>query len=273
MGSRRTTLATVNRYGINTDGSGLIGATLKPNMVNFALSSNSMAFVGAQVSAPVDLTLEHGIFVGIRMPEASPVVASTVAQGFADVPVAPGGLFSVPAGGLASDPAGVLVKINGTPAAVVAVTPEKVDIIAPSTLPPGAASIQMESKGKALPPIPAEVVPAAPIILTTNPMGIGTAAASRPDASPIAPEQPATPGESIVLSVTGLGAKTDGLRVFFAGKPGQVESVTKAPKSEGVHLVKVKLPEDLVSLAPVPIAIRMGDSLSDLAELPVGPKP
>lgn len=283
-GGRRTHLTTVNQYLISSNETAMLGRTLSPKVDNLALAMGGQALVGAQVGAADDLTLDHGIFVGIRAaaPAGGEVVlpvtgvVNTVTR--LPGPVAPGGWVSLvgmnlakstqsaPAGALPAELAGVKVLFNGQPAGIRQVAPHQVDVVAPGVSGTSVV-IQVENNGRSSAAIEVPLAASSPAILDTP--------------------QPAKPGDKIVLTAIGLGAVEPavepgtpapeeaarlldaGFRVSIGGQPAEVSFAGLAPGAVGQYQIQVTVPADLAVSGAVPVAIETTGAYNDLGEITV----
>jgi uncharacterized protein (TIGR03437 family) len=157
----------------------------------------------------------------------------------------------------------VRVLVNRVEAPLLYVSPSQVNFLVPSTLTPGTAEIllSLDSRfGSAVNVILAE---AAPALFQWDPEFI---VATRADGSAISHEQPAVPGEVVILYATGLGrlkpqpesgqitrvaARLEnmaGFRVEIEGVEAPAESVLyagAAPGYPGLYQINVKLPDTI----------------------------
>jgi hypothetical protein len=69
-GGRSFRLITMNQYRIGTDGASAFGPRVSNTQRSFAITEGGAAFSGAEVGALGELTLQHGIVVGMRAPGA-----------------------------------------------------------------------------------------------------------------------------------------------------------------------------------------------------------
>ncbi|HZO52642.1 MAG TPA: hypothetical protein VFB63_07995 [Bryobacteraceae bacterium] len=83
-GKSSTALTTRNAYRIGTDGSSMLGPALRPNETNLAIGGNPVAFLGAHVGPLNELSLNHGIFFGIRLSQQVPPAPAPLAVTHAD---------------------------------------------------------------------------------------------------------------------------------------------------------------------------------------------
>ncbi|MEZ5355932.1 MAG: hypothetical protein R2762_25140 [Bryobacteraceae bacterium] len=276
MDGRRTTLTTVNRYSLGA--TGWFGPTFNAAVNNFALSDAGDVFVGAQIDAQGKLTLEHGIFAGVRArpvavssgPSIEPLgIANITTTALPALSLAPGAIATIAGSGFG---AGSVVLVNGETITPRAVSARRVDFDLPEAFPIGPASIQVESNGVRSNTVETEVQMAAPTLAASLPDGRGAAAAARAGGDPVTTVHPAAPGETVSLFLTGLGSHISEVQVLFDGVPGEVLFAGPAPGYPGIDQINVTIPADLEIRGPVAVALSIPGAFSDLAELPVSPR-
>ncbi|MEZ5400702.1 MAG: hypothetical protein R2729_13605 [Bryobacteraceae bacterium] len=288
MDGRRTTLTTVNRYLIGA--ASWFGPEIDGTRHNFALSAGGDVFVGAQVAASGALTLEHGIFAGIRT-VSPPVssgpsiaalgIANVTTPGFPALSVAPGSLASISGTRLATDSAtappgetatalaGVRVLLNGEALPLRMVSAGRIDVEIPAASAPGRAEIQVESAGTLSNSGEVEVQAASPTLAAAIADGRGGAVAAHADGALLSNDRPAVPGETVSLYLTGLGSQATEIQVLFAGVAGEVTYAGPAPGYPGIDQINVTLPPDLQARGSVAVALGTPGAFTDLADLPV----
>ncbi|MEO5926982.1 MAG: hypothetical protein ABIR70_24415 [Bryobacteraceae bacterium] len=100
---------------------------------------------------------------------------------------------------------GVSVRINGRNAPIYVVTPGQISAIVPYETQPGVAEIQVIRGAVTSNRVTVYVNKTAPGVFAVPPTGLGYAAALHPDYSLVTPLNPARPGETIAVYLTGLG--------------------------------------------------------------------
>jgi uncharacterized protein (TIGR03437 family) len=151
---------------------------------------------------------------------------------------------------------------------VMYVSATRVELILPGSTPQGAGTVTVVINGKEL-TAPVSVVPRAPGIRTSSRMGTGAAVAVNASTQPITLANPAAVGEMARITTTGIGSE-DALatmEILVAGKPVPAAAITRRP--DGFDDVDFQVPEVALGCA-VPIAVRIGEVLSNYATLPVG---
>jgi len=97
---------------------------------------------------------------------------------------------------------GVWVLINNVPAPLYFVSPTQINLLIPGNLVPGTAYLQIVRDGRAGPKVRLRLREAAPALYLLDE---ATAIAVRPDGSVATADNPARPGEIVVLYGTGFG--------------------------------------------------------------------
>jgi len=297
---RITDLSTVNTYRIWAAGD-FLGSRLTTGLHNFSLGANGLTFVGAQVGRAADLTLEHGVFFGIRAATSPPRVGvylspfgalHAAAPVVPASPLAPGTAYSVYGSNLAavtratsasdlpSTLAGVRVLINGDPAGLFSISPSQINLRAPDSLATPVVFIQVDNNGSLSNAIEVPVASTAPGVFSITQTGTGSALVTHADFSLVTPAAPARPGETVIVFAAGLGAVTEipgsglsavtdpGLRVLFDAVPGEISFAGLVPGFAGLYQINVAVPE-VASAAPVNLAVVTSGAVSDLTEIPV----
>jgi uncharacterized protein (TIGR03437 family) len=98
---------------------------------------------------------------------------------------------------------GVRVLINLIPANIYYVSPGQVNALIPPSLIAGPAMLQLVNDGLAGPPVSITLSGAAPVLFQADAVNV---VATHGNGPPVTPQQPAMPGEIVVLYATGLGA-------------------------------------------------------------------
>lgn len=193
---------------------------------------------------------------------------------------APGSLASAEGDWLsdatASDPggqipalAGARVMVNGRYAPVVYSSPQRIVFICPAAS-QDALSVSVETEAGRSASVQARAKDSAPGIFTMDGLGKGQAAAAIFGGLRLAmarnyrfASQPAQPGDSLWLSVTGLSAGADASRLVavIGGAETRVDSLRAMPGWVGVTQVAVTIPAAASIGDSIPIAIR--ESLPD----------
>jgi uncharacterized protein (TIGR03437 family) len=99
--------------------------------------------------------------------------------------------------------AGVEVIVGGIPAGIYYISPTQINFLIPSILTPGPSDVLVAIDGLHGADIAIQITAAAPAFFLLDAQHL---IATRPDGTVITPEAPATPGDIVVLYLTGLGA-------------------------------------------------------------------
>jgi uncharacterized protein (TIGR03437 family) len=184
--------------------------------------------------------------------------------------------------------AGVRVWIGGIAAFLYYVSPQQVNVLAPSNLSPGTTEIQVQLDSIWGPPIPLTILPAAPALFQVQ---AGEAIAAHADGSVATADSPARPGEIIVLYATGLGDTTP--RIGYGEIPAGlawlanmkkfhvlIEGVEipsshvlyagAAPGFGGLYQVNLRLPDDTPRNPRIQLSVD-GRRSPDQVRIPVEP--
>ncbi len=162
---------------------------------------------------------------------------------------------------------GVWVLINNVPAPLYFVSPTQINLLIPGNLLPGTVHLQIVRDGRAGPKVRLRLREAAPALYLLDET---TAIAVRPDGSVATADNPARPGEVVVLYGTGFGPtrpdfppgvlapfaaeleKRDEFSLWLDGAPVVAENVLYAgvtPGFAGLYQINLRLPE---GIAPRP---------------------
>ncbi|MCS6951245.1 MAG: hypothetical protein RMK57_11015 [Bryobacterales bacterium] len=168
---------------------------------------------------------------------------------------------------------GVRVLVSDRPAQIYFVSPTQVNFLIPTNLTAGEVTIQLVRDATAGPPLRVRLRETAPALFLLDPE---TVIATRKDFSLIRREQPARPGEEIILWATGLGptvppqvygriptaaSRIERARSFAvlldgaAVAPERISYVGVAPGFAGLYQINLTLPEELNENPEVRIAV------------------
>lgn len=168
---------------------------------------------------------------------------------------------------------GVRVLIRNVPAGIYFVSPTQINLLVPSNLVPGEATLQLVQHGHAGPEVRIRLRSAAPAFYQLDPE---TVIAIKADGSLASPDNPARPGEVVVLYATGLGdvspplapgeiprtpavlRRLSELYVFLDGVPVDPKRILYAgvtPGYAGLYQVNLSLPEAVADRPEVRLAL------------------
>ncbi len=301
-------------YRVDSDSTGNLAAFLDPLISNVAIGAPADeqpgGFVGAQVLAENDISRLHGVFFGIRMPDISGdgVFLSPLgivnAASFAPptYPVSGGTLISLFGSGLAPSSqqaqvtplptslGGVSVTINGVAAPLLFVSGGQINLQVPFATSGTSATITLNNNGATSNEVIVPVARTSPGIFSVDETGFGPGTVVHADFSLVSEALPATPGETVVIFLTGLGPldppiadgapgpatepfsrTTDSsIQVLFGGEAGTVLFSGAAPNFVGLYQMNVTIPNPVVTGAAVPVAIFSGNAFSCFTDVAIG---
>jgi uncharacterized protein (TIGR03437 family) len=303
----------VNSYAVNADSTGALAGILVEDVTNFAIGAPSgdrpAAFVQAQIDAVDAATQDHGLAFGVRMPDltGSGVFLSPLGvlngASFAPptYPISGGTILSLFGTGLAPSEqsaqsvplpttlAGVSVTINDVPAPLFFVSPGQINLQTPFSITGATARIVVNNNSNLSTAVDVPVAATSPGIFSRDQNGIGPAVITHADFSLVTTQDPALPGETIIIFLTGLGAVdppfADGapgpssplsvvtdqdLQVEFGREVGTILFAGAAPGFVGLYQINVTIPDTVVVGTAVPVAIQTTNGFTDLVDLAIG---
>lgn len=181
--------------------------------------------------------------------------------------------------------AGARVQVNGIDAPLLFVSPKQINFQIPFEVPAGAASVVAVLGEQQSPGEPTTVAGFAPGLFV-NPSTGDPIVQRHPDGALITAQNPATPGDILILYITGIGGldnppstgspATDSPlasatltpTVTLGGVEVEVLFAGLAPGFVGLGQINVKLPAGLPQGNPQPLVIRFGESESQTLQLP-----
>jgi uncharacterized protein (TIGR03437 family) len=243
------------RIGFGTETLQGINIALKaPTFSGSGVFLNPAGVVNAASSAPFTVGVSPGLFLSLY---GSNLAQSTVVDG----------TFPTSLGG-------VQVMINNRPAPLHVVSPSLITAVVPFGTSETVAAIQVTSNGQTSNTVTVFATTTTPGVFTKPPGGIGYAAALHTaDFSEVTPLNPAKPGETLAVFLTGLGtvspAVADGspgpanptssavasTAAYFDGKTANVSFAGLAPTLVGLYQMNIQ----------VPASVRSGDRYLDIA--------
>jgi uncharacterized protein (TIGR03437 family) len=189
---------------------GLLNTGVSPLQITVRTGTVSSAAFPVPVGEPAPVIMQlvnaaSGDFAGFVSPgELATIRAS-------NLPPAASPLLGAAdaAGAFPTELGGVRVLVNGSPAAVLAVTSDQVNFAVPYRI-AGQSQVQVavEARGQLSPGVSATVSATTPGIFTRTGQGTGLAAAVNEDGLTNTPENPAATGSIILLYASGLGTVT-----------------------------------------------------------------
>jgi uncharacterized protein (TIGR03437 family) len=266
----------VNAFEIRGDGLGQIGPAIEDGVVN--LAAGDRGFIAAQVGAVDSVGHLHGLLLGYRMPAVtgsglflSPHgVLNATARLPPTAPVSRGAIVVLHGTGFAEqnataegawgdELAGIRVTVNGTPAAVGAVTPERITVLVPHNINGDVANFRVEKGSSQSNQVAVELAGASPVIVSQDGSGLGAARSDE-----------LSPNEQVSFLASGI-PEGQSLTAYVAGRAAQVLSVSAGPEA-GVVLITVRTPASLPAAGYVPLALAAADAFTCLTDAPVKPQ-
>jgi uncharacterized protein (TIGR03437 family) len=285
----------VNPYNLASDGSG--GALLD----RAAIGAGGAAFVNAEMAITEPTVYE--LYVGVQLPALAGSgvflnpqrLANTASFAPAGDPIAPGEFLALFGSGLgpatlqvettSTFPAslgGVSVSINNTPAPLYFVSAGQLAALIPFNLQGTTASIVVTYNGARSNTVTVPVAKTSPGIFSLNQSGAGPGAILHANFQIVNTGNPAKPGETILIYLTGMGAvspaRGDGVPgasaepfnrtaetpvVYFGDKTGTVTYSGLAPGLPGLYQINVTIPANVAIDSGVPLAISTAEHYHD----------
>jgi uncharacterized protein (TIGR03437 family) len=292
----------LNLYNLIADGSGYAGFN------SIAVSSNSQLYISSGVSFGDSRNYE--ITFGVRAPALSGSGVFLNPQGifnaatFAPVgnPVSPGGFVTMFGTNLAGQTTvatklpfsttlgGVQVLVNNVAAPLYFVSPGQISALIPYATTGSTATIVVKNGSATSNAVDVPLAASSPGIFTIPQNGLGQSAVLHADFTLVGQDNPAHPGETVQIFLTGLGAVSPGIA---DGAPGPVNPLSRvtgpiavyvgdartpavisyqglAPTLAGLYQINAVIPVG-VTTGNIPIAIQTNEAFTDLANIFVEP--
>jgi hypothetical protein len=218
-------------------GGGTFSPRLDQRRRNLAVAGD--VFITAQVAEAGQLSLLHGIGIGLRVVEMIPPVLAAQATAQGDVVSLYGRNLE-----------GVQVRIGGQPATIAQAWPNQINVKATAPL-----NVELDWQGGRTAAVSVAITATTPEF----------AAAPAVPGGLIVPAVAGAPGDTIELGITGA-APPAGFSLLFDGVPGQVVSSALAA---GATRVKVTLPKNLTPAMQVNVALAAPGHYVDLGDIAV----
>ena len=316
----KTDFSGVNFYSLGSDATGFLRGFAEPGVENFAIGGGPagsggqvappQSFVGAEVFQSRLLYTVHGLTFGVRVPEFTPPAEAPYLQplgalnaaSFAPAtnPVSGGTLLSLFGSNLSTGTSqatstplptnlgGVTVTVNGVAAPLFFVSPGQINLQTPFGLSGVVAEIQVTRNGTASNVIEVPIAPTSPGVFSLLQNGIGPGAITHADFQIVSEQNPAAPGEVVLIFLTGLGEVSppfadgaagpsdplstvvdDGLGVEFGDQEGTILFAGAAPGFVGLYQINVQLPQTAPVGAAVPLTVITTDAVSDYVDIAI----
>ncbi len=148
------------------------------------------------------------------------------------------------------------VFFDATPAAVYDATDERIVVGVPMSMRrKKSATLTVWADGQGTTGVLVALARASPGVFSQRTAALGATAPLNEDGTPNAPDSPATPGSTVLLSVTGVGEDSSSLRATVGDHAAQLISLTAAPSLAGVYYARVQVPANLAGTQPVRISV------------------
>ena len=190
-------------------------------------------------------------------------------------------------GRLSTTMAGVQVSVNGIAAPIFYATPGQLGIQIPNEVNGSSASVQVSVRGQGSAPQTMPIATAAPGIFSVSSDGAGAGIVTHADAAGtlVSAQNPALPGETVILYATGLGrvsppvatgALPSGASSVASPMTVTIDGVQVTPDFAGLsgccvglNQINVRMPAQ-TRVGAVPVTISVGGKVSNTLTLVVG---
>ncbi len=281
---------TVNANGLLTLELTQVGLGAGNTFVGAALDPGDAGAYEIFFGAPMIPVSGSGVFLN---PQGITSAASFVPAGS---PIAPGEFIALFGSNLAPGtqvakapyPAsvnGVTVTINGTKAPIYFVSAGQINCLVPFGITGSTASIVVNN-GTASNTVTVPVAATAPGIYSLDQTGTGAGAIEHANGSVVNSTNPATPGETVVIYLTGMGAVTPSIAdgtastgnplngsvkpiVYVADQQAAVLFSGLAPGFPGLYQINVTIPTTISSNGNYPVGILTANAFHDQVFLAV----
>jgi uncharacterized protein (TIGR03437 family) len=304
----------LNSYILRADSTGTLGGIVVEEITDFAIGApggdGPNAFVQAQIEEPGIALEDHGLAFGIRMPNLSgegvylsPLgVVNGASFAPTTFPISGGSLLTLFGAQLApsqesfqtvplpTELAGVTVTIDGVLAPLFFVAEDQINLQAPFAVSGETVAIVVNNNGNLSNEVQVPVANSSPGIFSRDQNGIGLGTITHADFSLVTPQDPALPGETVIIFLTGLGAVNppiaDGaqgpsaepfsrvtdpnVQVQFAREAGTIVYAGASPCCVGLYQINVTIPETVVVGNAVAVAVITTNGFSDLVDISIG---
>ena len=320
----RFDLSVVNSYGLNSDSTGFFRALAEPGVRDFVVGAASEApvtsesnqagpapnaFISASVNQGLPGFNHHGVTFGVRLAQPSgegvfiaPLgVLNAASFAPATNPVSPGELISIFGSNLAAARAdaatvplsttlgNVSVSVNGIDAPLLVVTPNQINLQVPFAASGDQAAITVTNDGTASNTVQLPLARTSPGSFAAQQTGFGPGIITDANFQLITEQNPASPGQTVIIFLTGMGAVdppfSDGSAgpvdplsrtvdrqtdVLFGNNPGTILFSGAAPNFVGLYQLNVTLPTNLLPNPALPVAVITEEAFTDFVDIAVG---
>jgi len=181
--------------------------------------------------------------------------------------------------------AGAQVTVNGTPVPIFYAIPGQLGIQIPTELTGSSATIQVSVGGQSSPAVTVQVEPVSPGIFSFTGDGRGAGAFTHVDGSPVLPQNPARPGELVILYATGLGqvspavatgALPGGESRTVAAATVSIDGIAVTPDFAGLagccvglNQINLQIPSNTRTANDIPVVLSVGGKQSNTVTIAV----
>jgi uncharacterized protein (TIGR03437 family) len=181
--------------------------------------------------------------------------------------------------------AGSQVMVNGKPAPILYASPTQVGVQIPYEITGTSATIGVSVAGRASTPATVEISPAAPGIFAVSSDGKGAGAITHANGTPVTTQNPARPGEIVIIYATGLGqvapsvptgAVPSGTSNTVAPVSLSIGGISAIPDFAGVagccvglNQINARIPNGISPGNAVPVIVTIGGKSSNTATIAV----
>jgi uncharacterized protein (TIGR03437 family) len=254
---------------------------------------------GTYPSGYLTMSAPHSVVASLnRVPYIAPTGVQNAAGATPSGAVAPGSLISIfgeslapdtmtgPTNPLAQTIDGVTVMVGNQLLPLVAVAPEQINALLPSSLAVGVYTLVVQPQGQAPVSTTVTVAQDAPGLFANYSNGTAYAAAYHQDGSVITPASPAIQGETVTLLGTGFGsyvspvidgfpaptpgpAVADPVTVAVAGVQVTPTLCTAQPGGTGMVMLQFPITSDMPSATVANLQVQVNGQPSNIVSLPL----
>ena len=264
--------------------------------------------MGATIGGEGQISTQHGIFFGVRVPEITGQGVFLAPLGVLNAasfapptyPISGGTLLSLFGSGLAPSEAtakttplptslaGISVTINGVLAPLFFVSAGQINLQTPFSTSGTPATIVVNNNGELSNGVVVPVEASSPGIFSVEETGIAPGVLTHADFKLITEANPALPGETIIIFLTGVGALNppiaDGsagpadplsfttdpnVSVLFGGEEGRIFFSGAAPFFVGLYQINVTIPDTVFPGPAVPVTIATSNAFADFVDVAI----
>jgi uncharacterized protein (TIGR03437 family) len=281
----------VNPNGLATVELTQVGLGVNGTFVGSALDPSDPGAFEIYFGAPMIPLSGNGVFVN---PQG---VLSAASFAPAGNPISPGEFIAIFGTGLAAANqtakppypftlGNVTVAISGTKAPIYFVSPMQINCLVPYEITGSTASIVVTNGSTGSNTVTVPVAPTSPGIYSLDQSGTGSGAIEHASGAVVNANNPANPGETVVVYLTGLGAVTPSIAdgtastgkplnqtplpiVYVADQQANVTFSGLAPGFPGLYQINVTVPETIFGAGNYPVGVLTNNAFHDQIFIPV----